>query len=142
MSRCPNIVTLGQREEEVNKWPTSRCLNVATPQRRDASTSRRLNVATPQRRDATTSRRHNVATPQRRDASTSRRQRDLCLNIIKREGTRNRGWIRKRTDEGTESRAATTQISGEDTYFCIFFFSERLLMVYRLIKCITKSSMF
>ena len=38
--RRPYVAMSGQREEEVNKWPTSRRLNVATPQqRRDASTS-------------------------------------------------------------------------------------------------------
>ena len=50
-SRRPNVTTSGQQEEEVKKWPTSRRLNVATPQRRDASTSLRLNVATPQCRE-------------------------------------------------------------------------------------------
>ena len=79
-------------------------------------------------------------TPQRPDVATSRRQRNFYLNIIKIKGTRNRGGsIRKRMDEGTDSIAAATQISGEDTCFCIFFFSNKLLMVYRLITCIIKS---
>ena len=84
----------------------------------------------------------NVATPQRRDVATLRRQRDFCLNIIKSKGTRNREGMGKLMNEGTESVEATTQISGEDTCFCIFFFFEKRLMMYRLIKCITKSSMF
>ena len=45
-------------------------------------------------------------------------------------------------DEGKESRAASNEISGEDSCFCIFFFPERLLMFYRLILCITEFSMF
>ena len=84
----------------------------------------------------------NVATSQRRDSPTSRRQHDFCLIIIKSKRDQKSRGIRKRTDEGKESRAAANQINGEDTCFCIFFFSERLLMVDRLIKCITKSSMF
>ena len=72
-----NVATSGQREEEVNKWPTSR------------------------------------------------RQREFCLNIIKSKRTRNQGGIEKRTDEGTESIAAATQISGEETFFCIFFVSKK-----------------
>ena len=75
----------------------------------------------------------NVATLQRCDVATLRRQRDFCLNIIKSKGARNREGMEKRTDEGTESIVAATQISGEGTCFCIFFFSEKLLMVYRLI---------
>ena len=84
----------------------------------------------------------NVAMPQRHDVSTSRRQREFCLNIIKSKGTKNRGGIGNRTDEGTESIVVATQISEEETGFCIFFFSEKLLMFYRLIMCIIKSSMF
>ena len=137
MSQRLNVTTPQRRDAS-----TSRRLNVATPQHRDASTSRRFNVATPQCHDASTSRRLNVATPQRHDVATLRRQRDFCLNIIKSKGTRNREGMGKRTDEGTESIAAATQISGEDTCFCIFFFSEKRPMMYRLIKCITKSSMF
>ena len=40
-SRRPNVATSGQHEEEVNKWPTSRRLNVDTSQRCDLATSRR-----------------------------------------------------------------------------------------------------
>ena len=41
-SRCANVATSGQREEEVNKWPMSRCLNVTMPQRRDVSANSAL----------------------------------------------------------------------------------------------------
>ena len=94
-----NIATSGQREEEINKWPTSRRLNVATSQCRG-------------------------------------------LTIIKSKRDQIPRGVEKRIDEGTESRAAMNQISGEDNCFFIFFFPERLLMFYRLIMCITKSSMF
>ena len=78
-----------------------------------------------------------VATPQRRDVSTI-----SASTSLKAKGLEIERGIEKRTDEGTESIAPATQISGEETCFCIFFFSEKLLMVYRLITCITKSSMF
>ena len=78
-----------------------------------------------------------VATPQRRDVNAI-----FASPSLKAKGTRNRGGIERRTDEGMESRATVNHIIGEDTCFCTFFFSERLLMVYRLIKCIPKSSMF
>ena len=84
----------------------------------------------------------NVATPQCCDTSTSRHQRKFCLNIIKSKGTINREGIGKHTDEGTESIAAATHIREEETGFCILFFSEKLLMFYRLITCIIKCSMF
>ena len=32
-----------------------------------------------------------------------------------------------------ESKAATTQIIGEDTFFLYFFFSDKLLMIYKMI---------
>ena len=110
--------------------------------RKLARTSRRLNVATSSQREKEvnkwpTSRRLNVVTLQHRDVSAF-----LPPPSLKAKGTRFRWGIEKRTDEGTEKRAATNQISGEDSCFCIFFFPERLLMFYRLIMCITKSSMF
>ena len=78
--------------------------------------------------------------------STSDQRRDVnaisALTSLKAKGPKIDGGIRKRIDEGTKSIAAVTQISGEDTCFCIFFFSEKRLMIYRLIKCIIKSSMF
>ena len=72
----------------------------------------------------------NVATSSQREEKvnkwpTLRRQREFCLNIIKSKRTRNRGGIKKRTDEGMESIAAATQISGEETSFCIFFVSKK-----------------
>ena len=85
------------------------------------------------------SRHLNVVTPQRRDVSTSRRKCDFCLNIIKRNGPEIERGSEKRTDEGTESIEVMTQISGEEDCFCIFFFFEKLLIVYRLITCIIKS---
>ena len=75
-------------------------------------------------------------------AESWQERREFCLNIIKSKGTRIERGIGKRKDEGTESRAAANQINGEDTCFCIFFFPKRLLMFYKLIMCITKSSMF
>ena len=111
---------LGQREEEKKAGK-----NVATSQRRDVGSTRRGSQEVA-----------NVATPQCRNVSAISASASL-----KAKGTKKMRGIEKRTDEGMESRAAANQISGEDTCFCIFFFSERLLMVYRLIKCITKSSM-
>ena len=67
----------------------------------------------------------NVATPQRRDVSTSQHQREFYFNIIKSKGTKNREGIGKCTDEDTESIAAATWISGEETFFCIFFVSKK-----------------
>ena len=119
-------IILEQREEEQKAGR-----NVATSQRHDVRSTRRGSQQVT-----------NVATPQRRDVATSRSQCDFCLNIIKSKGTRNRGGIGKCTDEGTKSIVGATHISGEETCFCIFFFSEKLLMVYRLITCIIKSSMF
>ena len=96
---------------------------------------------------AGTSRRPNVATSGQleekvKKGSTSRRQRDFCLTIIKSKRDHKSRGIGKRTDEGTESRAAANQIIGEESCFCIFFFPEKLMMFHRLILCITKSSMF
>ena len=105
--------------------------------RKLARTSRRPNVATFQRRDVPTSRRLNVVTSQRCDVSAN-----SFSTLLKEKGQEIERRIGKRTDEGTESRAATNQISGEDSCFCIFFFPERLVMFDRLIMCITKSSMF
>ena len=82
------------------------------------------NVATSQRHDDESTR-IKVNKRQRRDILTSLCQRDFCLSIIKSKmGTRNQG-IEERTNEGTESRAATTQISEEETYFCISPFSDK-----------------
>ena len=105
-------------------------------------TSRRTNVATSQRRNVGSmiigsQQVASVTTPQRCDVSAI-----SASTSLKAKGPEIEGGIEKRTDEGTECRVAATQISGEDTCFCIFFLSERLLMVYRLIKCITKSSTF
>ena len=79
----------------------------------------------------------NVVTSQRRDVSAN-----FFSTSLKAKGPRIERRIRKRKNEGTESREAANQISGEDSCFCIFFFPERLLMFDRLIMCITKSSMF
>ena len=79
----------------------------------------------------------NVATPQRRDVSAI-----YASTSLKEKGPKIDEGIGKRTNEGTEIMAAATQISGEDNCFCIFFFSKKWLMIYRLIKCIIKSSMF
>ena len=126
MERAVFRIILEQREEEQKAGR-----NVVMYQCRDVGSTRRGSQQVT-----------NVATPQRRDVATLRRQHDFCLNIIKSKGTRNREGMGKLTNEGTESIAVATQISGEDTCFCIFFFSEKRLMMYRLIKCITKSSMF
>ena len=121
MERAIFGIILEQREEEQKVGR-----NVATYQRRDVGSMRRgsqqvTNVMTSQRCDVNTI-----------SASTS----------LKAKGPEIERGIGKRTDEGMESIAAATQISGEDTCFCIFFFSEKRLMIYRLIKCIIKSSMF
>ena len=136
MERAVFEIILEQREEEQKAGR-----NIATSQHLDIPTSRRRvkekrKSTSGQRRNASTSRRLNVAMLQRRDVSVI-----SASPSLKAKGTKNR-LIGKRTDEGTESRAAANQISGEDSCFCIFFFPERLLMFYRLIMCITKSNMF
>ena len=73
------------------------------------------NVATPQRRDASTSRRPNVAMLQRRDVNAN-----SVSTSLKEKGPKIEGGSEKCTDEGTESIAAATQISGEETCFRIF----------------------
>ena len=128
MERAIFEIILEQKEEEQKAGR-----NVATSQHRP---SRRPNVA---HHDVPTS---SIAMPQRHDVATSRRQRDFCLTIIKIKRDQIPRGIENCTDEGTESRAAANQISGEDSCFCIFFFPKRLVMFYRLIMCITKSSMF
>ena len=80
-SRRPNVATSGQREEEVNKYPTSR------------------------------------------------RQCDFCLTIIKSKRDQKTRGIEKRSNKSTERRATTTQISGEETYFCIFSCSDKIVDV-------------
>ena len=57
----------------------------------------------------------NIATPQRRDVSAN-----FISTSLKEKGPEIKRGIGKRTDEGTESIAAATQISGEETCFCIF----------------------
>ena len=94
------------------------------------------NVATPQRREASTSRRLNFATPQLRDVSAISPSPSL-----KEKGTRIRG-DRKTYGLGHGKQSSSDEISGEDSCFCIFFFPERLLMFYRLILCIPEFSMF
>ena len=79
----------------------------------------------------------NVATPQRRDVSAI-----STSTSLKAKGPEIDEGIGKRTDEGTKSIAAATQINGEDNCFCIFFVFEKRLMIYRLIRCIIKSSLF
>ena len=100
------------------------------------------NVAAYQCRDVGSTRRGsqqvtNVATPQRRDISAI-----STSTSLKAKGAEIDEGIGKRRDEGTKSIAAATEISEEETCFCNFFFSEIRLMIDRLIKCITKSSMF
>ena len=104
--------------------------------RKLAGTSQRPNVATSGQRE------WKSTSGTRRDVETSRRQCDFCLTIIKRKRDQKSRGSKKRMDEGTESRATAKEIIGEDTFFCIFFFPEILLMFYRLILCIAKSSMF
>ena len=95
-----NVATSGQHEEEVNKWPTSRRLNIATLAR-------------------------------------------FSSTIIKSKKGPEFEGIEERTNEGTESRAAATQISGEETYFFYFLLLLiKLLMFYRLNTCVITSSMF
>ena len=94
------------------------------------------NVSTPQRRDTSTSRRLNFATPQLRDVSAISSSPSL-----KAKGTRIRG-DRKTYELGHEKQSSSDEINGEDSFFCIFFFPERLLMFYRLILCIPEFSMF
>ena len=99
--------------------------NVATSQHRDVESTRRgsepaANVATSQCRNVSTSRRLNIPTLQRRDVRAN-----SASNIIKSTWSRNHGGIEERTNKGTESRAVATEISGEETYFCIFFFSNK-----------------
>ena len=60
----------------------------------------------------------NVATPQRRDVSAISASPSL-------KGDQKTRGIEKCTNEGTKSRAAATQISGEETYFCILFFYDK-----------------
>ena len=79
-----------------------------------------------QRRDASTSRRLNVVMSQRRDVAASRRQRDFSITIIKSKKGPEFEDIEGRTNKGTESRAAATQINEEETCFCIFFFYDKL----------------
>ena len=78
--------------------------------------------------------------------SISDQRRDVSVisasTSLKEKGLEIEEGIGKCKDEGTKSIATTTQICGEDTCLCIFFFSEKRLIVYRLIKCIIKSSMF
>ena len=66
-------------------------------------------------------RRLNVAMLQRHDVSSI-----SASPSLKEKGTRNRGGLKIRTNKGTKSKAAATQISREETYFCIFFFSDKI----------------
>ena len=62
----------------------------------------------------------NVVMPQRHDVRTI-----SCSTIIKSErGPKIRG-IEERTNKGTESIAVAIEISGEETYFCMFLFSDK-----------------
>ena len=114
-------IILEQREEEQKADK-----NVVMYQRRNVPTSRRR---VNEKRKSTSDQRRDVSAI---SASTS----------LKAKGPEIDEGIGKRTDEGTKSIAAATQISGEDTFFYIFFFPKKRLMIYRLIKCIIKSSMF
>ena len=80
------------------------------------------NVATSQRR---VNEKRKSISGQRRNASTSRRQCNFCLAIIESKREQKTRGMEKRTNEGMESRAAATQISEKETYFCIFFFSDK-----------------
>ena len=57
----------------------------------------------------------NVSTP----------QREFYLTIIKSKRDHKSRGIEERTDESTKIRAAATQISGEEIYFCIIFFFDK-----------------
>ena len=79
-----------------------------------------------ERHDAPTSRRRvnekrNSTSGQRREVGAI----STSPSLKSKRDQKSRG-IEKRTNEGTESRAAATQISGEETYFCIFFFSDKI----------------
>ena len=80
----------------------------------------------------------NIAKPQRRDFATSSR---LLPQNHKKQMEPNDGGIEERTDWSTESREVATRIIGKDTVFVFFFFSDKLLMIYRLM-CIFSSDMF
>ena len=136
-------------ESNARKWlprrdvPTSRRF-----QRRDVGstnaevnnlkrTSRRLNVATPQRRDASTSRRLNVATPQRRDVSLR-----SAPHHLKYEWLRNQGRGR-RTNEGTEFQSRVTQTSKKCPGFVLFLVLLDIRMMFLILNIVIFSfSMF
>ena len=79
---------------------------------------------------------------QRREIAMSRRHHDFCTNIIKSKGRPNFGIIDERADWEVENRAAMTWIIREETFFCIFLFSDKLRMIVRLMMFISSSSMF
>ena len=136
MERAIFEIILERREEDQKTGG-----NVATSQRRDVPTSRRRvnekrKPTSGQRHDASTSRRLNVATSQRRDVSAI-----SASPSLKTKGIRFRGH-RRTHGLGHGKQSSGNQISGEDSWICIFFFSERMLMFFGLIMCITKSRMF
>ena len=73
---------------------------------------------------------------------TSRRQHDFFITIIKSKRDQNSRGSKKTYGLGHGKQSSSDEISGEDNCFCIFFFPERLLMLYRLILCILEFSMF
>ena len=79
----------------------------------------------------------NVATPQRRDVNAI-----SASPSLKAKGTRNRGGSENVRTRAWKAEQQRTRSVEKTLVFVFFFFSERLLMVDRLIKCITKSRMF
>ena len=109
----PNVATSGQHEEDLNKWPMSRRLNVATPQRRDTSTSRRLNVAT-----------------------------SFSITIIKRKRGQNWRVSKNARTRARKSEQQRPGSAEKRPTFVFSSFMINMVMFYRLSTCVVTSSMF
>ena len=93
--------------------------NVATSPRRDIPTSRRW-VNKYRSQQAETSRRLNVATLQRRDVSAISASPSLKAKKVDKNSRHRRSYER-----GHENQNSSDLDLEEETYFCIFFFSDK-----------------
>ena len=94
--------------------------NVSTFQRRDVSTSRRL-----------VNRRKSQQTSQHHDVSMSRTSSRFLPQNHKKQKRPNFHIIEEHTKESMENEATVIGVIGKDNRF-VFFFSHKLLMIYRI----------
>ena len=92
-------------------------------------------------RDVPTSRRQ----VNKKKKSTTGQRRDVVANSVstslKAKGPEIEGGIGKMYRLGHGKQRSSDLYQRRKTGFCIFFFFEKLLMFYRLMACIIKSSM-